>query len=101
MYLGVFQEFSHPEVLALVEESVCRVDVASTPCSVAKSEEELAAVRSNAKLIIEDAEVENKEKVEAALATLTNLGFRITHRYPVTSAGCPMQDRVVLSYGPL
>ncbi|EAN78532.1 uncharacterized protein TEOVI_000192500 [Trypanosoma equiperdum] len=99
MYLAVFQEFAHSKVLERIQsEDICRVDVAPMPCSSAKSEEELAVVRASAKLIIEDPEKENEEAVEAALATLGGLGFSITHRHPVTSAGCPMRDRVILTY---
>ncbi|RNF16722.1 uncharacterized protein Tco025E_05101 [Trypanosoma conorhini] len=98
MYLAVFHEFAHPEVLAQVEaEKICRVDRATAPCTMAKSEAELAAVGSNAKLIIDDAAT-GEEAVEAALAALCRLGFAVTHRHPVTSAGCPMRDRVILSY---
>ncbi|RNF11931.1 hypothetical protein TraAM80_00626 [Trypanosoma rangeli] len=98
MYLAVFQEFAHPEVLARVEaEEICSIDRATGPCTMAKSEQELAAVRSNAKLIIDDATT-SEEAVEAALAALRKLGFVVTHRHPVTSAGCPMRDRVILSY---
>ncbi|KEG07211.1 hypothetical protein DQ04_10551020 [Trypanosoma grayi] len=98
MYLAVFQEFAHPDVLARVEsEGMCRVDKASGPCTLAKSDEELAAVRSNAKLIIDPAKT-NEAAVEVTLKALCGLGFTVTHRHPVTSAGCPMRDRVILSY---
>ncbi|ORC90546.1 uncharacterized protein TM35_000083440 [Trypanosoma theileri] len=99
MYLAVFQEFAHPDVLSRVEsEGICRIDQATAPCTMAKSDEEIAAVRSNAKLIIEDPIATSEETVEKTLAALCNLGFTVTHRHPVTSAGCPMRDRVILSY---
>ncbi|EAN94806.1 hypothetical protein TcYC6_0125170 [Trypanosoma cruzi] len=98
MFLAVFKEFAHPEVLAQVEQgNICRVDRATEPCTLAKSEEELAVVSRNAKLFIDD-ETTSEEEVEATLEALCKLGFTVTNRHPVTSAGCPMRDRVILSY---
>ncbi|KAG8344137.1 hypothetical protein ERJ75_001443400 [Trypanosoma vivax] len=99
MYLAVFQEFARPDVLERIEaEGICDVDKATSPCTMAKSEEELATVRTNAKLMIVNRAVDTDERVETVLAKLCGLGFSITHRHPVTSAGCPMQDRVILSF---
>ncbi|CAJ1011649.1 hypothetical protein Q4I28_006962 [Leishmania naiffi] len=115
MYLAVFHEFAHPEVLEKVKsEGICDVDVAPEPNKLAVSEEEQQVVRCNAKLItvkhnitgIRDAfdgmteeELEkNGNQVDQKLQQLVALGFQVVERHPKTSAGRPMLDRVILSY---
>lgn len=115
MLLAVFQEFSHPDVLELVrEKKICDVDIADSPCTMAVSEEEKRAVRTNAKLIkmphnitavsspYDSLTAESYQKLEdetdKVLEQLVALGFRVEQRHPVTSAGCLMVDRVILSF---
>ncbi|CAG9580662.1 conserved hypothetical protein [Leishmania major strain Friedlin] len=115
MYLAVFHEFAHPEVLENVKaEGICDVDVAPEPNKLAASEEEQQVLRCNAKLItvkhnitgirdvfdgMTEAElVEIDGQVEQKLQQLVALGFQVVERHPRTSAGRPMLDRVILSY---
>ncbi|KAG5469363.1 hypothetical protein LSCM1_02579 [Leishmania martiniquensis] len=115
MYLAVFREFAHPEVLERVKaEGICGVDVAPEPNQLAISEEEKQVVRSNAKLItvthnitgirdvfdgMTEAELAKIDvEVDQKLQQLVALGFQVVERHPKTSAGCPMLDRVILSY---
>lgn len=115
MCLGVFQEFAHPEVLKLVEEkSICKVDIASKPSTLATTEDEKRVVRTNAKLIKMPHNISAssspydaltpetfaalEERTDEVLKALVELGFEVVYRNPVTSAGCPMVDRVILSY---
>ncbi|KAK7194718.1 hypothetical protein NESM_000391400 [Novymonas esmeraldas] len=115
MFLAVFNEFAHPEVLERVKaEGICDVDMAPQPNKMATSEEEQQVVRCNAKLITvthnitairdvfdgmtaaELAQIE--EQVDEKLQQLVALGFQVVERHPQTSAGRPMLDRVILSY---
>jgi hypothetical protein len=115
MYLAVFKEFAHPEVLEKVKaEGICEVDVAPEPNKRATSEEDLLVVRTNAKLItvqhricamrdvfdnMTEAEIVCIEaEVDRKVAQLVALGFTVVERHPKTSAGHPMLDRVILSY---
>eukprot|EP00796_Vickermania_ingenoplastis_P004477 gene4477-3270_t len=115
MFLAVFNEFSHPEVLeAIREKNICDIDVAAKPCALATSEEEKRAVRTNAKLIKMAHDItapksnyemltpesfqKLEEETDAVLEQLVALGFEVVNRHPVTSAGCPMVDRVILVY---
>ncbi|KAG5469708.1 hypothetical protein CUR178_01847 [Leishmania enriettii] len=115
MFLAVFHEFAHPEVLEKVKaEGICDVDVAPEPNKLAVSEEEQEVVRCNAKLItvnhnitgirdvfdgMTEAELAKIDgQVDQKLQQLVALGFHVVERHPKTSAGCPMLDRVILSY---
>lgn len=115
MYLAVFNEFAHPEVLQKVKaEGICEVDVAPEPNKRATSEEDQLVVRTNAKLItvqhhitalrdvfddMTEAELSRiEEEVDKTVARLVALGFKVVERHPKTSAGHPMLDRVILSY---
>lgn len=115
MLLAVFHEFAHPEVLEKVRASgICDVDVAPEPTAMAAAESEKQLVRTNAKLITvthtisgmrdvfdtmtaEDVAALNEE-VDLKLDQLIALGFEVMVRHPTTSAGCPMLDRVILTY---
>mmetsp|Transcript_13793 Transcript_13793/g.15870 ORF Transcript_13793/g.15870 Transcript_13793/m.15870 type:complete len:97 (+) Transcript_13793:126-416(+) len=94
MYLAVFHEFRSQEILDKVAAIPLAVDKAESPCSLAKSESELETVATNAKLMF-DASTD-PEVIDSVLINLTNLGFQIVNRHPVTSAGCAMRDRVIL-----
>lgn len=115
MLLAVFHEFAHPEVLEEVKKrGICEVDVASHPNALATSPEEIAIVRTNAKLITVAHHISGlcdafdsmspeefaklSEEVDRKVAELVELGFVVVHRHPQTSAGCPMVDRVILSF---
>lgn len=115
MFLGVFKEFSHPEVLELIKErGICDVDVATKPCTLATTEEEQLAVRTNAKLIkmphnisatkspydalTEESFNALEAETDKVLEKLIELGFEVVERHPVTSAGFPMVDRVILRF---
>ncbi|CAD2217766.1 hypothetical protein AGDE_01969 [Angomonas deanei] len=115
MLLAVFNEFAHPEVLEKVkEQNICEVDVAPEPNKLATTEEEQQIVRTNAKLIkvkhtitamrdafdnmTQEAYAELEKETDAVLEKLVALGFVVENRSPSTSAGCPMVDRVILSY---
>lgn len=115
MFLAVFQEFAHPEVLEQVKaQGICDVDVAPEPNKMATSEEEQQVVRSNAKLITVQHDISGmrdvfdgmteaefaviEEKVDQKVQQLVDLGFQVVERHPQTSAGRPMLDRVILSY---
>lgn len=115
MLLGVFQEFHKPEVLERIKEKgICEIDIASKPCEAATTEEEKKVVRTNAKLIklphpfcaitspcdtfSEEDWKELEKKTDLVLSQLTELGFEVVHRHPVTSTGCSMRDRVILSF---
>ncbi|KPA76683.1 hypothetical protein ABB37_07531 [Leptomonas pyrrhocoris] len=115
MYLAVFKEFAHPEVLEKVKaEGICEVDVAPEPNKRATSEEDQLVVRTNAKLItvqhrisamrdvfdnMTETELSSiEEEVDKKVAQLVALGFTVVERHPKTSAGHPMLDRVILSY---
>lgn len=96
MELAVFQEFSNPRVLEAVRALPLAVDVAATPCTLAKTDGELDVVRTNAKLLfpVDTA----ADVVDAEVAKLVALGFEVLHRHPITSAGCPIRDRVILKF---
>lgn len=86
-----------------------RVDIAAAPNTLATSDSEKEIVATTAKLMIQTpyAEVRGLTKpsieeaaaVDAMLEKLTGYGFVVTNRTPVTSAGCPMVDRVLLKFG--
>lgn len=115
MLLAVFNEFHKPDVLELIKEKkICDVDVASEPCDSATTDTEQKIVRTNAKLIklphafssikspydnLSSEEWEEVEKkTDLVVSQLVELGFEVVHRHPVTSTGCPMKDRVILSF---
>lgn len=115
MFIAVFKEFAHPEVLEEVtRRNICGVDVAPEANKMATSPEEIKAVRTNVKLItvrhtisgLHDAFdsmtpeefAELSKRVDETVEKLVALGFQLEQRNPVTSAGCPMLDRVILSY---
>lgn len=115
MLLAVFHEFAHPEVLEEVKkQGICEVDVAAAPNALATTPEEIAVVRTNAKLLTVQHSVtsirdvfdnmtpeqfaELEKAADEKVAALEALGFRVVNRHPVTSAGHPMVDRVILSY---
>ncbi|EPY29647.1 hypothetical protein STCU_01550 [Strigomonas culicis] len=115
MLLAVFHEFAHPEILEQVQrDHICDVDVAAEPNRMATSEEEKKVVRTNAKLIkvkhtinaqkdvfddmTQESYAELEQETDVVLGKLTALGFVVENRNPVTSAGCPMVDRVILSF---
>lgn len=115
MFLAVFNEFAHPEVLEKVKaQGICDVDIAPEPNKRATTEEDQLVVRTNAKLItvhhritalrdvfddMTEAEMKRiEEAVDEKVAQLVALGFVVVERYPKTSAGHPMADRVILSY---
>jgi hypothetical protein len=97
MRLAVFKEFEDAAVLERAS-SFISIDQAESPCSLAKSESEKAVIAKNAKLFFPpktpDAEVEEM------ISKLTAVGFTIKARHPVTSAGCQMHDRVILTLNP-
>lgn len=93
MLFAVFQEFRNKDVLEQVNALV-PVDVATEACALAKTESEVETVSTNAKLMFP---VQTPaEEVDAVLEKLSALGFEVVNRYPVTSAGCAMKDRVIL-----
>jgi len=96
MILGVFNEFAHPDVLKGVEALGIRVDVATKPNPLVKTPEEAAVVRTNAKLIFDPRTPE--DVLRANVESLVKLGFVVTHHKPKTSAGCPMNDRVIFTF---
>lgn len=115
MFLAVFNEFAHPEVLGEVKRrGICEVDIAANPIALATSPEETHVVRTNAKLItvqhtitgmrdpfdsMDEATLQAiNEETDKKLEELTALGFVVKERHPKTSAGCPMLDRVILSF---
>lgn len=97
MELAVFQEFACDQVLERVRALPLVVDVASSCCALAKTDGELDVVRTNAKLLF--AASTPAEEVDMIVAKLVEFGFEVVQRHPVTSAGCPMRDRVILRYG--
>eukprot|EP00672_Neobodo_designis_P020243 CAMPEP_0174835018 /NCGR_PEP_ID=MMETSP1114-20130205/5182_1 /TAXON_ID=312471 /ORGANISM="Neobodo designis, Strain CCAP 1951/1" /LENGTH=102 /DNA_ID=CAMNT_0016068955 /DNA_START=42 /DNA_END=350 /DNA_ORIENTATION=+ len=95
MKLVVFHEFAaSEEQLAVVAAAGVAVDRAAEPNKLAKSDEELAIVKSNAKLFFAPGTA--AEEVDAVLAKLAPAGLEVVKRNPVTSAGAPMEDRVIL-----
>jgi hypothetical protein len=96
MELAVFQEFSNPRILEAVRALPLTVDVATTACTLAKTEGELDVVRTNAKLLFPASTA--PDVVDAEVKKLVALGFEVLHRQPVTSAGCPIRDRVILKF---
>lgn len=96
MYLAVFQEFKHSAVLDRVLQIPLCVDVAANPCSFAKTDAEVETVTTNAKLMVDPST--SDAEVDATVAKLVELGFAVVLRNPVTSAGCPMKDRVILKF---
>ena len=110
MYLTVFAEFYNKELLEQVaKETGLTVDIADKPNALATSDVEKDIVAHTAKLMIQTPPAEAKgikrpvveeaAVVDAMLAKLVALGFVVTNRSPVTSAGCPMVDRVLLKHG--
>jgi hypothetical protein len=99
MELAVFQEFVGHESLEKIRSLIpsLSIDVAPSPCALAKTDSELDVVRTNAKLLFPA--TTPAEEVDATLAVLTTNGFNVMLRHPVTSAGCPMRDRVILKFG--
>eukprot|EP00758_Cryptobia_borreli_P010215 Tbor_TRINITY_DN5551_c4_g3::TRINITY_DN5551_c4_g3_i3::g.12746::m.12746 len=142
MYLTVFNEFQHKEVLQTVKDTInINIDIANTPIDIKSlTDSDRNILYNNAKLMIKPSPIdltfakvqerkkEKKEilvegnnnnnnnnninnnnnkyddgivaedKVDEVLEALVKLGFIITSRKPVTSAGCPMTDRVILKY---
>ena len=94
MKLSVFNEFAASAELSAQIEAVVPIDRAPEPNALAKSEEDLAIISRNAKLLFDAATP--AADVDAVLAKLTPLGFEVVKRNPVTSAGAPMLDRVIL-----
>eukprot|EP00744_Colponema_vietnamica_P021628 GILI01030929.1.p1 GENE.GILI01030929.1~~GILI01030929.1.p1 ORF type:complete len:114 (-),score=23.84 GILI01030929.1:80-421(-) len=109
MYLTVYNEFANKDLLTKIEQDLgLRVDVAEKPNALATSDAEKDIVATTAKLMIQTPyaevkgltkpSVEDAASVDALLQKLAGFGFSVTHRNPVTSAGCPMVDRVLLKY---
>lgn len=97
MRLSVFHEFGASAEQLKAIEDVVTVDRAPEPMgAAAKSDEDLAILRSNAKLFFDAATP--AADVDAALSRLAPLGFEVTIRHPRTSAGFAMHDRVILKY---
>jgi hypothetical protein len=96
MYVSVFNEFASDEVLDRIRGSPfgITVDKSPTPMKQATTPEEINAVKTNAKLFFNPNEVEN---VDAVLAFLEDVGLAVAVRNPITSAGIPMKDRVILA----
>ena len=93
--LAVFNEFAaSEEQLAAVTAAGVELDRAAEPNKLAKSDEDLAIVKSNAKLFFAPGTAD--ADVDAVLAKLAAAGLEIVKRNPVTSAGAPMEDRVIL-----
>lgn len=95
MFLAVFQEFSAPPSVLEAVRAVVSLDVATKPNTMATTDAEKEVVATNAKLMFDGA---SEAQVEDVLSKLASLGFTVTVRHPVTSAGCPMRDRVILRY---
>lgn len=96
--LAVFNEFSAPEALAAVRQLPLTVDQADTPSKLATTDAEKQVVATNAKLMFPAST--SSEEVDSTLAKLAPIGFKVVHRTPVTSAGFPMNDRVILAFSP-
>jgi hypothetical protein len=95
MLLAVFQEFKDKALLERVAAELnIKVDIATGPCGLAKSEAELSVVARNAKLLFDPAT--SAAEVDQVLSQLCKLGLEVLVRNPITSAGCPMRDRVIL-----
>ena len=95
MLLAVFHEFKDKSLLerAAAELNIA-VDVASAPSALAKTEAEVNVVSRNAKLLFDPATP--AAEVDGVLEKLCALGLEVLVRSPITSAGCPMRDRVIL-----
>jgi hypothetical protein len=95
MKLVVFNEFAATEEqLKAVASAGVEVDRAAEANKLAKSDEDLAIVKTNAKLFFPP--TTTAEEVDATLAKLAPAGLEVVKRNPVTSAGAPMTDRVIL-----
>eukprot|EP01061_Rhynchopus_euleeides_P041856 TRINITY_DN73165_c0_g1_i1.p2 TRINITY_DN73165_c0_g1~~TRINITY_DN73165_c0_g1_i1.p2 ORF type:complete len:102 (+),score=43.23 TRINITY_DN73165_c0_g1_i1:63-368(+) len=95
--LAVYQEFASKDLLAKLPDFVV-ADVAAQPWSIAeekRSDEAKLLLTNNAKLMFDPA-TETAE-VEKAVAALTGLGFKEVERFPTTSTGHQMKDRIVFS----
>eukprot|EP01084_Bolivina_argentea_P221718 375473_1 len=96
--LAVFHEFEAKEALATVGAiENLQVDIAASPSTFVKEDAEKQAVATNAKLFFPEATPE--EEVDVMVAKLVEAGFTVVKRKPITSAGCPMLDRVILRFG--
>jgi hypothetical protein len=94
MKLFVFNEFAASGATLEALGAVAPIDRAPAPNALATSEGEKAVIASNAKLIFD---VKTPaEEVDAVVAKLVAAGLEVVHRKPVTSAGAPMQDRVIM-----
>jgi hypothetical protein len=94
--LAVFHEFAAADALKAASEFVT-IDQAPAPHPLATSAEEQHIVKTNAKLFFAPSTPD--ASVDSTLEKLTALGFQVVQRKPITSAGCPMQDRVILRFG--
>ena len=101
MRLAVFKEFVGTSSFAALPASIVP-DVATTDAAPAGGKplkpEEADVVARNAKLFFKPDE---EPEVEAAIATLSALGYTVEERYPATSPrpiAWPMKDRVILTY---
>lgn len=98
MQLAVFNEFAASDEQLAAINAVVPLDRAPQPNALAKAPEEIAVLKANAKLFYQP--TVSDEEVDATLARLAPIGFKVLHRNPVTSAGCPMKDRVILTFAP-
>ncbi|CCW66191.1 unnamed protein product [Phytomonas sp. Hart1] len=115
MFLAVFHEFAHPEVLEEVKkQGICDVEMRPEPIQTTLTPEELQILRTNAKLITisrcvtglsspmesltQEEQMGLKVTVDKKLEALIRLGFKVEIRHPKTSAGYAMPDRVILSF---
>lgn len=115
MFIAVFKEFAHPEVLEEVKKrGICDVDVAPEVNKMATTEQELRVLRTNVKLITvthniagmrevfdsmtQEEFLELSKRVDEKVGQLEELGFKVVERNPMTSAGSPMLDRVIMLY---
>ena len=98
--LCVFNEFAAKEALDKAASAIegLKVDVAPEPNPLVKEDVEKHAVATNAKLFFPEETA--AEDVDAACKKLIDIGFTVVKRNPITSAGAPMLDRVILRFGP-
>jgi hypothetical protein len=94
MRLAVFHEFGASDAVKQAIASVVPLDQAPEPNALAKTEEDKAILSTNAKLFFEPETA--PAEVDDVLLKLIAIGLDVMQRNPITSAGCPMTDRVIL-----